>query len=349
MKRASKLAVSVFVLGCLAALLVWAFLERRGELAREREGEQPVNSPMRVVSTEHGNLVVLGKTTLAKSGIRVEPLKESAQYGEVTAYGSVVDIREMLDWLENYAKADGELEKSRAELEVSQNEYLRLKGLHDNSHNVSDKALQAAEGAWRSGKAQVRAGEASIGNLQSIARQRWGSVIARWLVERHENIDRLVRQERALILVTIPSGTSLNSPPRSVQIKGATSTSTAAVLVSPAPRMNPNLQGFSYYYLASAERERLLPGMNVTASLPVGTRVKGVFIPSSAVVWWQGKAWMYLQRKEGAFERVEIPTEHALQDGWFAAAGLSRSDRAVVTGAQLLLSEELRSQIKIGG
>jgi hypothetical protein len=333
----------------MAALLVWAFLEKRAELAREREREKPINPPMRVVSTERGNLVVLGKTTLAKSGIRVEPLKETAQYGEVTAYGSVVDIQELLDWLSSYAKTDGELGKSRAELEVSQNEYLRLKGLHDNSHNVSDKALQAAEGAWRTGKAQVRAAEASIRNLQSIAQQRWGSIIARWLVERNENIDRLIRQERALILLTVPSGTPLPSPPRSIQIKGATSTLTAAVLVSPSPRMNPNLQGFSYYYLATAGRERLLPGMNVAASLPVGTQVKGVFIPSSAVVWWQGKAWIYLQRKEGEFERIEIPTEHAMQDGWFATGGLSRSDRVVVAGAQLLLSEELRSQIKIGG
>ena len=89
--------------------------------------------------------------------------------------------------------------------------------------------------------------------------------------------------------------------------------------------------------------------MNVTASLSVGAKVKGVFIPSSAVVWWQGKAWVYLQRKEGQFERIEIPIEHAVQDGWFASNGLSDSDKVIVTGAQLLLSEELRSQIKIGG
>ncbi|TWJ13320.1 efflux RND transporter periplasmic adaptor subunit [Geobacter argillaceus] len=349
MKRASKLALFVLILGCLAALLVWAFLEQRGELAREKERDQPIKPPMRVVSTERGNLVVLGKTTMAKSGIRVEPLKETAQYGEVTAYGSVVDIRELLDWLESYAKAEGVLEKSRAELEVSQNEYLRLKGLHDDSHNVSDKALQAAEGVWRSGKAQVRADEASTGNLRSIARQHWGIVITGWLVERNTNIDRLIRQERALIQITVPPGTSLPSPPRSIRIKGATSTPRGAVLVSPSPRMNPNIQGFSYYYLASTERESLLPGMNITASLPVGTKMKGVYIPSSAVVWWQGKAWIYLQRNEEQFERMEIPTEHAVQDGFFAANSLSRSDRVVVTGAQLLLSEELRSQIKIGG
>jgi hypothetical protein len=349
MKRATKLTVFIFILICTAALLVWAFLVRRGELAQEKEREQPLKSPMRVVSTESSNLVVLSKTTLAKSGIRVESLKETTQYGEVTAYGTVVDIQEMLDWLSSFEKSGGESEKSRADLKVSQNEYLRLKGLHDNSHNVSDKALQAAEGIWRSDKAQLRSSIASTRNLQSIAQQRWGSVIARWLVERNANIDRLIRQERALILITVPSGTPLPSPPDSIQIKGATSSSTAAVLISPSPRMNPNIQGISFYYLASTVRERLLAGMNVTASLSVGAKVKGVFIPSSAVVWWQGKAWVYLQRKEGQFERIEIPIEHAIQDGWFASNSLSNSDKVIVTGAQLLLSEELRSQIKIGG
>jgi hypothetical protein len=349
MKRTSKFALFVFILGGLAALLVWAFLERRVELAQEKEREQPIKPPTRVVSTERGNLVVLGKNTLARSGIRVESLKETTQYGEVTAYGSVLDLQELLDWLASSAKAEGELEKNRAELEVSQTEYLRMKGLHDNSHNVSEKALQGAEGVWRSGKAQVRADEASTRNLQSIARQRWGSVITRWLVERNAVIDWLVRQERALIQITVPSGTPLPSPPRSIQIKGATSTPMAAVLVSPSPRMNPNIQGFSYYYLASPAREKLLPGMNITAALPVGTKMTGVYIPSSAVVWWQGKAWIYLQRNAEQFERMEIPTEHAVQGGWFAANGLSHSDRAVVTGAQLLLSEELRSQIRIGG
>ena len=92
--------------------------------------------------------------------------------------------------------------------------------------------------------------------------------------------------------------------------------------------------------------------MNVVASLPVGGEVKGVRIPASAVVWWEGKAWIYRQQQEGEFERIEIPTGHAVPDGWFVAKGangLSDADRVVVTGAQLLLSEELRSQIRIGG
>lgn len=349
MKRASKLAVFMLIPAGIAALLVWVFLVRRGELAKEREMEQPLKSPMRVVSIEAGNLVVLSSATLAKSGIRVEPLEETAQYGEITAYGSVVDIKEMLDWRDSSAKADGEAEKGRAELEVSQNEYLRLKGLHDDSHNVSDKALQAAKGVWRSAKAQSRAAEASIRNLQSIAQQRWGSVIARWLAEGNANIEGLARQELSLIQITVSPGSPVVSPPHTIKVKGATNTLTKAVLVSRSARMNPSLQGFSYYYLASALKERFPPGLNVTALLSVGTMAKGVLIPASAVVWWQGKAWIYLQRKEGQFERIEIPTGHAVQDGWFAANGLSRSDRVVATGAQLLLSEELRSQIKIGG
>lgn len=348
MKRGRTLLAAIIVAACLVGLLIWAFLERRGELALERERELPVKPPIRVTSTDRGSVVVLDKATLTKSGIRLEPIKETAQFAKMNAYGMVVDVQEFLDWLNGYSAAQVQLEKNRTDLVVSHNEYLRLKSLHEASRNISDKALQAAEGTWRSGKAQTRGAEESVRNLEWTAQQRWGKVITNWLMERNTAIERLIRQEQVLVQITLPPGTHLPSPPRSIRVRGAADTQIEAVLVSPSPRTDPSIQGSSYYYLALGGKGELLPRMNVEAFLPVGERMKGVFIPSAAVVWWQGKAWVYLQRGENRFERLELTTEHPMRDGWFAPHGFSHTTMLVVIGAQLLLSEELRSQIQTG-
>ena len=71
-----------------------------------------------------------------------------------------------------------------------------------------------------------------------------------------------------------------------------------------------------------------------------------------AVIWWSGRAWVYERIKENTFSRREIPTDMPaeMDAGFVVPASLFPHDpQVVVTGAQLLLSEEFRSQIQVGG
>ena len=88
--------------------------------------------------------------------------------------------------------------------------------------------------------------------------------------------------------------------------------------------------------------------MTVVVLLPAGEELNGVVVPGAAPVWWQGKAWVYVQTKAGQFARREIPTDFPVENGWFVTSGLSSRDHIIVTGAQLLLSEEFRAQIQVG-
>lgn len=74
----------------------------------------------------------------------------------------------------------------------------------------------------------------------------------------------------------------------------------------------------------------------------------GVVIPRGAVVRFNGKPWIYFQTGDQTFARREISLEQPLADGWFAAQGMKPGERVVVSGAQMLLSEEQKYQIKIG-
>lgn len=77
-------------------------------------------------------------------------------------------------------------------------------------------------------------------------------------------------------------------------------------------------------------------------------KIYGVFIPDAAVVWSEGKSWAYIREGGASFIRYEIPTDTPIKDGWFASSNdLMAGALVVVSGAQLLLSEEFRSQIHV--
>jgi hypothetical protein len=77
------------------------------------------------------------------------------------------------------------------------------------------------------------------------------------------------------------------------------------------------------------------------------SKESGLLIPSTAVVWYGGKAWVYKKQDKENFVRLPINTEHPSKDGWFNQASvIQANDEIVTSGAQLLLSEEFKYQIK---
>jgi len=63
-------------------------------------------------------------------------------------------------------------------------------------------------------------------------------------------------------------------------------------------------------------------------------------------VWHAGKSWVYRKNDAETFARYEVTTSNQLGEGWFQNGSLEDGDEVVVSGAQLLLSEELKFQIR---
>lgn len=70
-----------------------------------------------------------------------------------------------------------------------------------------------------------------------------------------------------------------------------------------------------------------------------------MIVTSEAIVWYGGKAWVYHKQSAERFMRRQVSTENETSDGWFNKGALKAEDEVVVSGAQLLLSEEFKYQI----
>lgn len=340
-----SLLVSVILIA-LAALLIFAFLQGRAEFSKEKEREAPVKTPSRVSMDAGEPAVAIDSATQAKSGMRVAALKANTAPSEQQAYATVLLVQDLSDARNTYVSMKAQLEKTQANLNVARKDYQRLNELHNDDRNVSDKIFQAGAAALKTEEANAYAAQAAVQNAANTVAQRYGDVITAWLVNDTPTLKRVLQQQDVLIQVTYPVNASHITAPKMIRVQGGENVFVTANLVSRSPRIDPRIQGISYFYIAPAQM--LVPGMNVLAFLPTQNEAQGVIVPQSAVVWWQGKAWIYVQKNGGRFARREIPTDQAIENGFVVRSGLTPNDRVVVDGAQLLLSEEFRSQIHVG-
>ncbi len=325
----------------LATLLALTFLgacQNRFDKDDTKRQAQPKKGPAQI-SFENGQAVLtLDTPTQNRLGLEVATLSAALTHAQVTLPAVVLSIQDLTTFRNGYVAAQAQLQKSRVEADVARKEYTRLKTLFEQDQNISEKSLQSAEGTLQANEADVRAGEQQLDLQGSVIRQEWGSVVAKWAVESSPDLQRIFDQREVLVQLTMPSDATFVAPKTiSLEIPGATRTEGS--LVSTFPRVDPRIQGRSFLYVAPAHLG-LTPGVNLLAHLSVGSQMKGLIVPTSALVWSEGKAWVYQQTSD-RFARRAVATDIPVEKGFFVTQGLSAGDRVVTQGAQALLSEEM--------
>ena len=363
--------VTVAVVLALAALLIAGFILGRSEQAAEALREQPVKAEVQVSRSASGPPIIALSPELEKQAdIQVSPPKAVPYRRQLQAYGSVLDLQPFTDLGNTVANAKAQLAIAEAKLAASRAAHERAQTLYKNGQYISAAQLQAAEASYKSDLATVQAAQVQAQNAAASALQAWGPILGQALVGGTALAKDLVQHKKVLVQVTLPVGVSLAQPPQTASIETTTGQRTGIDLISQATRTSPQIQGVSFFYTADAD-SGALPGMNVIASLPVGQTQPGVAIPTSAVVWLQGQAWVYLQTAAHRFTRHEIPTVEPQPGGGYVVPvqaaeprpkpdapasgadgktqGFPTHQPLVVKGAQALLSQEFSAEIQVGG
>ncbi|HZC23572.1 MAG TPA: hypothetical protein VE866_09560, partial [Candidatus Binatia bacterium] len=182
--------------------------------------------------------------------------------------------------------------------------------------------------------------------LKDSVRVRWDGDIAGWLEQDSPQFNSVLAG-REFLLQVAPTGTpTWTKPPAEIMVGLPDGSRVPAHLWSTLPQVDPRLQTPNFLY-GIAAHPAILPGSNLSVFLPAGPAQQGVVVPYGAVVWWQGRAWCYIEQSPGKFIRQEVNTSSPVANGWFVTSGIPAGTRVATAGAQTLLSTEFQPQIQM--
>jgi hypothetical protein len=346
-----KAAVIIGLQTLIIVILFWVlvfFGRDEYEAATDKQDDNIASTSH--VGTENGAATVtLSPQSQQQSGITTTMLTGASHRAAVSSFGTVMPIDSLVELRTRYLAARAEADIARAAIANSRQEYQRLAQLNRDNRNVSDRAVAAAEAAWRSDEARLKAADTAASSLRDSIRQQWGDTLTGWATQTAagESLQRLLLQHELLVQVALPfdAAAPAADTPLLVAPIGAQGRTVAATFVSASPQTDATLQGKTYFYRAPVANLRA--GMRVTAQLAAqGKSATGVIVPQAAVVWYANSAWVYRKIAADKFVRQRISTDTEAGDGWFNSAGVKAGDEVITSGAQLLLSEEFKYQIK---
>jgi hypothetical protein len=333
--RQKWITAAVAVLAVLV-ILVWIFAGTAKD--EGDEAEQVTSAPPKISHSIGGEVVVeLSRDEQARIGLETERVSAVTRSPEGTAYGVVLDPAPL-------AVLDSELISTRAAVAASRAEYERTHLLHSEQQNVSLKDFEAA-------RAKFQADQAQLNLLNQRLANEWGMKISAMSpTERASLIDALTKRAAGIIRLSVPPAQSLSQRPTEARITvlGYETQPLVTETIWSAPTADSHLQGQSFLLRVEAQGFPLRPSNAVTGHLESpGTARPGVVVPEAAVVRTGDRAWAYVQIAPTRFERRRLGATMPAARGWFVTSGFAAGDQVVVTGAQALLSEELKSQIQV--
>lgn len=282
------------------------------------------------------------------AAIATAPLMAARAEPSEPVQGTVADLRPLVEARGRYLAQVGQVRALKPALAAAEAEYQRALALFRDDRNVAERAVQAAEAQARVAREQLAAAEAVLRAQADGLRAEFGPVLAEMAINPASTALAALLDGRE-VLVSLAIAPELEATlarhPVSVEPAGG-GVRRPARLLSASPAAAGALAGASYWFRTGSAGLR--SGMRVVGYVPTGgARLSGVAVPAGAVVWYAGRSWVYAAADEpDVFERVPVVLGEAVPGGWFATGGLESGRQVVVTGAQLLLSEELEYQIR---
>jgi hypothetical protein len=324
-----RLIAAIFILG---VTLVFA-----------DDDDKPISTPSGIPVS---GTVFLSTEVQSVSGLETLTLLTVSHHTEFVAYGKAVNILPLLELRHRYlltlSEQRGAVARFRqADQSIKRQQYLYREGA------TSKRNLQSQQAQWQTDKAQVDVTDVQGKAIVDEARLLWGKKLTDWALSiDSELLDAFLSGRKALLQVTLPADKQLAKDIKSIDVEasGKRSAAIKAELVSAALQTDTVMQGESYFFQADGGRIRA--GMRVAAWIPEQGEIQsGVVIPKSALVWHLDQAFVYVKSASEQFSRRNIEKLLPAADGYFVKNGLDAGDQLVITGGQMLLSEEFKGQI----
>ena len=329
-----------FIITCLLAFLA---LYTIGIKASETDDDDE----MEAIHLIDGQVAIFLDDDAQKiSGIETVILKEIKHQPELIAYGQALNIHPLLSTLNSYLSASAKQAGAKARFTQAERNISRLRALHKNEA-ISTRKLQSQQSQWQSDQAIYNEMAYQSKLIINTSKLEWGETLINWAIGGHSTpFDSLVKGQATLLKITMPAGTTLAPQINTVNVSptGKRSSALSASLVSILPQVDHFTQGLQYLFITNTPA--IKAGMNLTAWVPQQKQAQaGFIIPESSLAWHLGIAFVFIKVDEEHFIHRNITQPIKVAQGYFITEQLSEEEELVITGTQMLLSHEFRSQI----
>lgn len=343
------IALLMLVIIVLAGLLAHSAQDEVRELfgteTADTEKHQTKKASSRVSQDDGETVVVLPKAVQDASGIQTSELKPVGQTVSSRIFATVPILQGLFELRGRHQAAQSDIRAARAALNRSSAELQRLQALYADDRNVSKSAVETMAAQQQADSAKLQLAQSAANSALDAVRLTWGREIGALLLDgdRTQLIKRLSQREEILLQVGFGNALNGQAPPPQIRVTASgDGQGQPASLVGSAIQTDPQLGAATYFY-------RTQPGeLRAGARLQVvlDSEASGVLVPFDAIVWHAGKAWAYVLEGNGKrgtqFERRLVSTRDEVGGGWINSKNFKAGDQVVSSGAQLLLSEELR-------
>lgn len=335
-------------------MLLWLLIYfGRDEFNNSKDNNHTSSISQPILKSVNGvNFITLSAEIQSNSGIKTSPIQSSVYKKNLTNYATVLNIDFLIEQKNRFNEIKNQISLLTNELDRDKKNYERFKLLNDDNKNVSDKALQEVKVNYENTRIKLNATQELVSGIKQNIRAQWGETILSMIDQglKKELFEFLLQGKARIVKVTLSENTD-NEPPKNISLALIDNLSEKflANYLAESPTLDKSLKGKTYFYIVYSNKLRI--DSKVIASLVQenisSESEKYLAIPKEAVVWNAGQAWIYIKTGDNKFLRKVIQTDNESPNGWIIKEEhIKENDLIVINGAQLLLSEEFKYQIK---
>ena len=350
----NKLSALLIVQVLLILILLWLLIYfGRDEFNDTKIANNTSKISQSLLESNNGiNFITLSSEIQKNSGIKTLAVQSSIYKKNLTNYATVLNIDILIEQRNRFNEIKNQINILTNELDRDKKNYERFKLLNDDNKNVSDKALQEVRVTFENTKIKLHATQELVSGIKQNIRAQWGETILSMIDKgiNKELFEFLLEDKARIVKVTLAENTS-NEPPKNISLALIDNLEEKflANYLAEAPSLDKSLKGKTYFYIVFNNKLRIDSKViaNLVQENLTSDSERYLAIPKEAVIWNAGQAWVYLRTGENKFVRKVIETDNESPNGWIIKEEhIKEKDLIVIKGAQLLLSEEFKYQIK---
>jgi hypothetical protein len=296
----------------------------------------------------HNKIITLSDSMVKNSGINVQPISDSRKRSSNPSYGYVVNLKNLIDYQTNYLNLNFEINKLNLQLKEELVHFKILQSLNEDNKYIADSVVFEKEIEINNLHNNLDIQKNNKNNLLRVIGQEWGQSFKDLLTDPKKSLlQNIFNSDSRLIKITIANNKIQKLPPSELILFSPLQPQNKykANLISKAPFGSLDIQGSSYFYLTLSNDLMIGSKINAHIESAEDSQVKKFHIPKSAIIWNEGKPWIYVESSNNSFLRHPIFKLEEVNDGWVVQFENIPPWAIVTKGAQLLLSEEYKHLI----